>query len=134
MQACHSLTLSYVDWNFSLSCTKLCFLNVCVAAEQQRKTGYCPCGKPDDDYMVACDEQGCKNKWFHFVCVRLDGKSIPDGDWCCPECLGKHVIAFFSFSLCKSGFLKENWDAGGKETGGSWCEICSKFALSSKLK
>ena len=58
---------------------KLSFLScVSVAAEKQRTTGYCPCGKPDDDFMIACDEQGCKCEWFHFVCVGLDGKSIPD--------------------------------------------------------
>ena len=88
---------------FLLGVLSFAFFNVCVAAEQQRKTGYCLCGKPDDDYMVACDEQGCKNEWFHFVCVGLDGKSIPDGDWYCPECLGKHVIAIF-FSIMYIGF------------------------------
>lgn len=102
---------------------------MCVAAEQQRKTGYCPCGKPDDDFMITCDEQGCKYEWFHFVFVGLDGKSIPDGDWYCPECRGKYVFALFP--LYKSGFPKENWDVGRGEGGrsvlGNLSQICTFF-------
>lgn len=111
---------------------KLCFFNVCVAAEQQRKTGYCPCGKPDEDFMIACDEQGCKYEWFHFVCVGLDGESIPDGDWYCPECLGKHVFALFS--LYKSGFPRKTgmWKEG--RVGNQCWEICHKSAPFSNLK
>ena len=66
---------------------------VCVAGEQQRTSAFCPCEKPDDDFMIVCDEQGCKCEWFHFVSVGLDGKSIPDGDWYCPECFGKRATA-----------------------------------------
>lgn len=68
-------------------------LFLCVAAEQRRTSGFCPCAKPDDEFMVACDGQRCRYQWFHFVCVGLDGKSIPAGDWYCPECVGKHLLA-----------------------------------------
>ena len=40
----------------------------------------------------------CKYQWFHYVCVALD--VIPDGDWYCPECAGRQILAHaFSVSL-----------------------------------
>ena len=70
----------------------------CIAAAQQKTTGFCPCGQSDDDFMIACDHEKCKYQWFHYVCVALD--VIPDGDWYCPECAGRQILAHaFSVSL-----------------------------------
>ena len=44
------------------------------------------CSRPDDEgHMLVCD---CK-KGFHIYCLspRLD--AIPEGDWRCPDCMGK---------------------------------------------
>ena len=30
---------------------------------------YCICNKPSNDNMVACDNENCKIKWFHYECV-----------------------------------------------------------------
>ena len=109
----HLLSHTWIG-TFLLGVLSFAFSNVCVAAEQQRKTRYCPCGKPDDDCKVACGEQGCKNEWFHFVCVGLDGKSIPDGDWYCPEGLGKHVIAIFFFHYVNRVSLRKTGQGEGR--------------------
>lgn len=53
-----------------------------------RKTAepeYCTCGTPGNKDMIACDAN-CAKQWFHFTCVGLTARTVPDGAWYCPEC------------------------------------------------
>ena len=47
---------------------------------------YCICNKPSNDNMVACDNENCKIKGFHYECVNFDPKKEYD-KWYCPICL-----------------------------------------------
>ncbi|EUC29794.1 hypothetical protein COCCADRAFT_52299, partial [Bipolaris zeicola 26-R-13] len=51
--------------------------------------GYCFCGTPDTNDMIACDSKGCATEWFHFTCVGLEPKTVPKGKWFCDECVEK---------------------------------------------
>lgn len=45
---------------------------------------FCMCRQVSFGEMVACDDELCRLKWFHFGCVGL--KKEPKGKWFCPEC------------------------------------------------
>ena len=47
---------------------------------------YCSCQQVVEGEMVACDNQRCKYKWFHFKCVGLLTAPKTDEKWYCPEC------------------------------------------------
>ncbi|KAF5846393.1 hypothetical protein GGP41_003767 [Bipolaris sorokiniana] len=53
--------------------------------------GYCFCGTPDTNDMIACDGKGCATEWFHFTCVGLTPETVPKGKWICDECAEKRV-------------------------------------------
>ncbi|KAI4950611.1 hypothetical protein J4E91_004496 [Alternaria rosae] len=38
------------------------------------------------DWMVACDGKDCTGEWFHFACVGMTSKTVPDGEWFCDDC------------------------------------------------
>lgn len=47
------------------------------------------CRKPDDDMMIACDNNEAHaddEHWHHFTCVDLTMKTVPNGEWFCPRC------------------------------------------------
>lgn len=46
---------------------------------------YCFCNKPSNDDMIACDNENCKIKWYHYACVGVDPNKLPDS-WYCPSC------------------------------------------------
>lgn len=46
---------------------------------------YCFCRGPDTGKMVACDNEACSYKWFHFSCVGLK-RAPKEKKWFCPEC------------------------------------------------
>ena len=47
----------------------------------------CYCQRDDSaDDMICCDNDNCLIKWYHYSCIGLTAKDIPDGDWYCPEC------------------------------------------------
>ena len=35
--------------------------------------------------LIGCDNNGCKIKWFHMKCLKLD--VAPKGKWYCPTCM-----------------------------------------------
>ena len=47
---------------------------------------YCYCKKAytENDEMIGCDNENCKNQWIHFSCAKL--KRPPKGVWYCKEC------------------------------------------------
>lgn len=45
---------------------------------------YCYCEEISYGEMVACDNDDCERKWFHFQCVGLT--VAPEGNWLCREC------------------------------------------------
>jgi len=45
---------------------------------------FCTCRQVSFGEMVACDDELCRHKWFHFACVGL--KKEPKGRWFCLEC------------------------------------------------
>jgi len=45
---------------------------------------FCTCRQVSFGEMVACDDEHCRHKWFHFQCVGL--KKEPKGKWFCQEC------------------------------------------------
>jgi len=45
---------------------------------------HCYCRDEEYGQMVACDNSACKFEWFHFNCVGV--KSVPKGQWFCPDC------------------------------------------------
>ncbi|KAJ5057516.1 hypothetical protein PSV09DRAFT_2260183 [Bipolaris maydis] len=53
--------------------------------------GYCFCGTPDTNDMIACDGKGCATEWFHFTCVGLTPETVPKGKWFCDDCAEKAV-------------------------------------------
>lgn len=54
------------------------------------KTLYCYCRNPEpregssSSEMIACDNPHCSVEWFHTKCLKI--KSIPKGNWFCPDC------------------------------------------------
>ena len=64
-----------------------------VAGNQQIDDSiqYCFCNKPSNDDMIACDNENCKIKWYHYACVGIDPNKLPES-WYCQSCM----------SLCKS--------------------------------
>lgn len=51
------------------------------------KDVFCFCQGPETGKMVACDNQYCRYKWFHFSCVSLK-RAPKTAQWYCPECKG----------------------------------------------
>lgn len=46
---------------------------------------FCVCGGPDEGRMIACDNENCRLKWFHYSCVGL--KRAPKSKlWFCSSC------------------------------------------------
>lgn len=45
---------------------------------------FCYCEQISYGEMVACDNDDCERKWFHFPCVGLT--KAPEGNWLCREC------------------------------------------------
>ena len=45
---------------------------------------YCLCKQEKYGQMIACDNNKCKNQWFHFDCVGLT--DAPKGQWFCENC------------------------------------------------
>jgi len=45
---------------------------------------YCICQRISYGHMVGCDNEDCKNEWFHLECVGL--LVNPVGTWLCPDC------------------------------------------------
>lgn len=44
------------------------------------------CGEgEEEDLILLCDKIGCKNE-VHMFCLRPVVKTIPEGDWLCPQC------------------------------------------------
>ena len=46
---------------------------------------WCYCQTEESGEMIGCDNPGCKYKWFHTACLRID--KIPKGQWFCPDCI-----------------------------------------------
>jgi len=36
--------------------------------------------------MVACDGEDCAGEWFHFACIGMTSKTVPEGEWFCDDC------------------------------------------------
>ena len=47
---------------------------------------YCYCDQPESGRMIACDNEKCEKKWFHFDCVGLDEAPSEDEKWSCRDC------------------------------------------------
>ena len=45
--------------------------NYLLHAGEREQVQFCPCGDPNHDQMILCDDQSCKNKWYHYSCVGL---------------------------------------------------------------
>ena len=45
---------------------------------------FCYCKESRDGTLIGCDFPNCKIEWFHLSCLKL--KSIPKGNWYCPDC------------------------------------------------
>lgn len=54
---------------------------------------YCICGKPSNDEMIACDNENCQVKWYHYECANVDPHHLPD-KWYCEECVKLGVAQF----------------------------------------
>ena len=39
--------------------------------------------------MVACDGENCAGEWFHFACIGMTSKTVPEGEWFCDDCAGE---------------------------------------------
>ncbi|KAI4655183.1 uncharacterized protein J4E79_008248 [Alternaria viburni] len=39
--------------------------------------------------MVGCDGEDCAGEWFHFACIGMTSKTIPEGEWFCDDCAGE---------------------------------------------
>lgn len=72
----------------------LCFLFFIVEALQainesdngddEEEGSCCPCGAENNQTMVWCDgNDNCLHKWFHYECVGLTPRTIPQGKWFC---------------------------------------------------
>lgn len=46
---------------------------------------YCFCHQVSYGEMIACDNQECKNEWFHLDCVGM--LAPPTGVWFCNDCV-----------------------------------------------
>jgi len=55
-----------------------------AVASTSKKQLYCYCHGPEVGTMVGCDNTDCKIEWFHTVCLEM--KSVPKGQWYCPDC------------------------------------------------
>ncbi|MCJ1380315.1 hypothetical protein MMC17_003418 [Xylographa soralifera] len=68
----------------------------------------CTCGAPDaaNGGMIACDGEHQLTSWFHYECIGLTDKTLPNGNWFCPECMG------VGFSDDADG---EDYDEGDEE-------------------
>ena len=54
---------------------------------KKRKRGdeiYCTCQSPSYGNMIACDDETCSYKWFHWECAGIMVQ--PDGQWICHVC------------------------------------------------
>lgn len=47
---------------------------------------YCICQGRSYGKMIACENEDCEMKWFHFACVNLTPSTKPTGKWYCPDC------------------------------------------------
>lgn len=45
---------------------------------------YCICNQYSYGNMIKCDNNFCKQEWFHYACVHVS--SPPKGNWYCPNC------------------------------------------------
>ncbi|KAK5713315.1 hypothetical protein LTR17_017685 [Elasticomyces elasticus] len=53
---------------------------------------FCICNGPESGDMVACSNEHCAKKWFHFGCVGLRKAPPKKASWFCPDC-EKEAIA-----------------------------------------
>lgn len=54
---------------------------------KKTKKAWCLCNGPEDmDDMVACQNENCRIKWFHFSCVGLKDAPSKDDVWFCLRC------------------------------------------------
>ena len=53
-------------------------------SDSDKENIYCICQKGSAGRMVACDNQQCHFKWFHYSCVGI--KRAPKGSWFCSAC------------------------------------------------
>ncbi|PFH48398.1 hypothetical protein AMATHDRAFT_65572 [Amanita thiersii Skay4041] len=56
-------------------------------ADEVEDERYCYCGGVSYGEMIACDDEGCENEWFHLACIGLT--TIPQGQWYCDTCSKK---------------------------------------------
>ncbi|KAK4898244.1 hypothetical protein LTR27_004251 [Elasticomyces elasticus] len=52
---------------------------------------FCICNGPESGNMVACSNEHCAKKWFHFGCVGLKKAPPKKASWYCPECEEKAI-------------------------------------------
>ena len=55
-----------------------------VESDSDKENIYCVCQKGSAGRMIACDNQQCHIKWFHYKCVGI--KRAPKGTWFCSAC------------------------------------------------
>jgi hypothetical protein len=53
--------------------------------EDEDDREWCFCGEHSYGEMIACENQNCPYKWFHYQCVGINRP--PTGKWYCAECL-----------------------------------------------
>ncbi|XP_065919203.1 uncharacterized protein [Dysidea avara] len=53
-------------------------------SDSDKENIYCVCQKGSAGRMIACDNQQCHFKWFHYKCVGI--KRAPKGTWLCSAC------------------------------------------------
>jgi len=50
---------------------------------------YCFCQRVSFGEMIGCDNEDCKNEWFHWSCVGITSPPKDDEVWYCPDCAPK---------------------------------------------
>ncbi|KAL3890954.1 hypothetical protein ACJMK2_003223 [Sinanodonta woodiana] len=45
---------------------------------------WCFCNQVESGRMICCDNDKCKLKWFHYLCLGIS--CAPRGKWYCPDC------------------------------------------------
>ncbi|KAL3885168.1 hypothetical protein ACJMK2_025263 [Sinanodonta woodiana] len=45
---------------------------------------WCFCNQVESGRMMCCDNDKCKLKWFHYLCLGIS--CAPRGKWYCPDC------------------------------------------------